>query len=459
MAKDQAKSPRQIAMGVLNRFNLRNGNNIRELLEKDIQKTSKPAQATDICFGVIKNCLIIDKIISQLSEVPKERISRKVLNILRIAVYELIFTSIDAEYAIVNEAVKLTRFVSGERSVGFVNAVLRKTCRSIADRNAVLKNSDIKKTVPKTALLGCELTFDILPDPKVEQAGFLSTAFSLPAWLIQQWLNDFGYEKTSLICFASNRRSSIYLRPNTLKISAEELLKKLKAENINCELITSADMIILKSPGRISALPGFREGLFSVQDITASTTVRTLAPEKGQTILDLCSAPGGKTTQIAEITNDAATIIATDINNDRLKKVTQNYDRLGINSVKIMNYDKIDSILSKIGNIDAVLLDVPCSNTGVLAKRCEARYRITQKKIEDLTKIQIQLLKKTAPIIKDAGKICYSTCSILKQENSQLIKRFLETKTDFVLEEENLILPSAQKPDRDGGYTAILIKK
>ena len=186
--------------------------------------------------------------------------------------------------------------------------------------------------------------------------------------------------------------------------------------------------------------------------------MKTLAPAKGQTIVDMCAAPGGKTTQIAEITGDAGRIIATDINNDRLKKVAENCGRLGISSVEITDYDKIDSLLCETGNVEMVLLDVPCSNTGVLAKRCELRGRIKQKQGEDLTRIQMKLLKKAATIIKADGKICYSTCSILKHENSQLIKRFLEAETDFVLENERLILPSAQKPDCDGGYLAIVVK-
>ena len=457
MAEPQAKSPRQTALVVLNLFKA-GGGNIGELLEGEIRNTSRPGQATDISFGVIKNRFIIDKIISQVSAAPTERISRKLLNILRIAVYELVFTNIDAEYAIVNEAVELALSVSGEKSAGFVNAVLRKTCRNITNRDVALEHSDVKKTVPKTLQSGCEFGFEILPTPNIEQADYLSDAFSLPRWLVQLWLDEFGYEKSREICFASNRRSSLYLRPNTLRITVEKLLEKLKTEHVNCELVASANMIRLENPGKISSLPGFDDGLFSVQDISASMAVKKLAPQKGQTIVDLCAAPGGKTTQIAELMGDFGRVIATDINGGRLKKVAENCSRLKIKSVAITDYDNIESVFSETNSIDAVIVDVPCSNTGVLAKRCEVRDRLKQKQLENLCKIQLKLLKKAAKLTKAGGKICYSTCSILKQENNQLIKQFLEAESNFVVEQEGLVLPSTQEPDCDGSYSAIIVK-
>lgn len=457
MAESRAINPRQIALRTLNSFTDGFGN-ISEILEANIHQTDRPAQATDISFGVTKNRSIIDEIISRVSAVPAKRIKNPVLNILRIAVYELVFTGVEAEYAIVNEAVQAAGAEQGGKSAGFVNAVLRKTCQSINNRNATLDDSDIKKTVPKTFLTGCEFAFDILPAPDIAPADYLSRAFSLPLWLIQRWLDDLGYETSREICFASNRRSSIYLRPNTLKITAAEMLAKLKAENLACELVAPQAMIMLNNPGQISALPGFTDGLFSVQDIGTSIAVKTLAPQKSQTIVDLCAAPGGKTTQMAEIMEDAGRIIATDINKDRLKTLSKNCTRLGIHSVEIIDYDKIDALLRKTHNVDAVLVDAPCSNTAVLAKRCEVRYRIKQKQIQELSKIQLQLLKKAASIISIGGKICYSTCSILKQENSRLIQRFLQAEAGFVLEQEKLVLPSAKKPDRDGGYTAIISK-
>jgi 16S rRNA (cytosine967-C5)-methyltransferase len=161
----------------------------------------------------------------------------------------------------------------------------------------------------------------------------LSTAFSLPNWLIADWLAEFGFEKTRHICFGSNRRPGVYIRPNPLKTTIEDLADKLQQADIVFDIVPDAPMIRISSGKAVTQLPGFAEGLFTVQDLTASQAVRMLAPKPGSKILDLCAAPGVKITQLAEITGDAAEIVATDINPDRLALIEQNTARLGITSV------------------------------------------------------------------------------------------------------------------------------
>ena len=177
------------------------------------------------------------------------------------------------------------------------------------------------------------------------------------------------------------------------------------------------------------------------------------------TILDLCAAPGTKTTQLAEFTGDKAKIIATDINPQRLEMVKDNATRLGINSISVIAYENLQKVSIEVGPFDCILLDVPCSNTGVLAKRPEVRLRITPKAISKLTKTQSRLLETATAMIKPEGKICYSTCSIQKAENSELVKAFLQKNRDFKLESELLTLPAAQGFGRDGGYVAIIAGK
>ncbi|MEK7992957.1 MAG: methyltransferase domain-containing protein, partial [Planctomycetota bacterium] len=178
-------------------------------------------------------------------------------------------------------------------------------------------------------------------------------------------------------------------------------------------------------------------------------------------MLDLCAAPGTKTTQLAEATGDSATIIATDIDSRRLEMVKENIARLGMKSVDVVPYEEIFNSKFEIRNseFDAVLLDVPCSNTGVLAKRVEARYRISPEAIRTLLKIQAELLGMAALMLKPHGKICYSTCSIQKAENSELVRDFLKENRTFEIESEDLTLPSAESLDHDGGYAAILVKR
>jgi len=217
---------------------------------------------------------------------------------------------------------------------------------------------------------------------------------------------------------------------------------------------SAESMIRIKSPKAVMQLPGFGEGEFTVQDVTASLPVRLLNPQSGWTILDLCAAPGVKTTQLAEATGDSAKILATDINARRLEMLKDNIARLGINSIDIVAHDKLPA-----SKFDCILLDVPCSNTGVLARRVEVRYRIDPQAVEQLTKTQGELLRAAAAMVKPHGRICYSTCSIQKDENSKIVADFLYDNRTFTLETDKLTLPSAEGFDHDGGYTAILVRK
>lgn len=437
-----------------------------ELIDKFAAKTSNRSAVIEIVFGIIRNLIFIDSFISQISCRQTDRISEKILNCLRIAVYELIFSG-RPDYAVVNEAVNLSGRIGSKKSAGFVNAVLRKICPHIKNGSTSLKAADPRKILPLAPNLGCEFDIDILPDPQRDKAQYLNIAFSIHLWLIELWLAQFGYEKTVDICFASNRRPSIYARPNKLKLTGQELFEILKTQDINCDFVDFGElsrdekykMVRLNKPGNISELSAFKEGLFTIQDITSSSVVPLLNPQSGRQIFDICAAPGTKTTQIAELIDDKGLIIATDRDNDRLLKLDESIRRLGITSVRTVNYETFLKDSSYKSSGDAVLLDVPCSNSGVLARRPEARYRLNVKALDSLVKTQSELLKLAAALLKSGGRICYSTCSILNEENNNIVSNFLTNHPEFSLETENLTLPSAEIYDFDGGYAAILLKK
>jgi 16S rRNA (cytosine967-C5)-methyltransferase len=498
MTSRGSKTAREIATAVLNRFDPKY-NYASPILNILLDKTKQRQRATDLVFGTIRNRTAIDMVIAKFADCPVERIPAKLLNIIRVASFELIYSPQTGEHAIVNEAVETAKAVAGKKQTGFVNAVLRQIARHITNRQVPLSEADAKRTLPQTPAPGCEFDTDILPDPKASPTKYFSAAFSLPKWLTTDWLGEFDAELTRQICFASNRRPSIYIRPNTLKTTTQQLLEKFRQADIDFEIVPNVipaqaegrstvipaqagiqksndadeSMIKLKAAKAVTQLPGFAEGLFTVQDITASQAVRILQPQPDWTILDLCAAPGTKTTQLAERTGDSAKIIATDIDSDRLEKVRENTARLGITSVNTIPYEELLNSKFSILNskFDCILLDVPCSNTGVLAKRVEARYRIKPKAIKELTKIQSELLKTTAQMLKPQGKICYSTCSIQKAENTELVRDFLIKNPNFELQSELLILPSAiphqlgvslssiGAGDHDGGYVAIIAAK
>jgi 16S rRNA (cytosine967-C5)-methyltransferase len=478
MAGQKTKSARTIAIEVLNQCDPKRSY-IASVLNKLLNETEQKQRATDLVLGTIRNRGAIDIVITSFSGRPVNRIPDKVLNVIRIGTCELIYSPATAQHSVVNEAVENAKALAGKKQVGFVNAVLRQITRSITNRQIELSKGSARRTLFQSPETGCEFGRDFLPDPESSPAKYLSTVFSLSGWLVSDWLSEFGMESTRRICLASNRKPGIYLRPNILKTTSIELIKRLQQAEIECEIVDNgresgignqeSSMVRVKSPRMILELPGFAEGLFTVQDITASQVVKMLKPRSEWKILDLCAAPGAKTTQLAEISGDSATITATDIDAVRLKKVRENITRLGIRSIEVVAYEQLihSQDLTQNGadgsipslKFDCILLDVPCSNTGVLARRIEARYRITKEAIEKLVKTQSELLNTAASMLKPQGIICYSTCSIQKDENNNLIKDFLQRNRSFSLNCEKLFLPSAGRIDCDGGYTAILVKK
>jgi len=458
MAGPKLISARRVAVEVLNQCEPKR-NYAAPILDRLLGQTNEKQRSTDLVFGTLRNRLAIDLVIAEFSSRLTERIPAGLLNIIRVAACELIYNPQTPDYSIVNEAVESAKKLPNKKQSGFVNAVLRQITRHITNRQSPLADADVRAVLPQTAATGCAFDTPLLPDPDASGADYLTAAFSLPKWLVAGWLSEFGFDQTRQVCLASNRRPSIYIRPNTLKTTAEQLSQMLRQADIDLEIVGETAMIRITAAAAVTQLPGFTEGLFTVQDLTASHAARMLNPQPGWKILDLCAAPGTKTTQLAELTGDSAEIIATDIDGERLRKVGENTARLATNSVRIIAYEDFDSEPAETNLFDAILLDAPCSNSGVLAKRTEARYRINPDAIKRLTAAQRQLLQTAAAMIKPGGKICYSTCSIQEHENSNLIRTFLQQYPNFTLESERLTLPAAENPDHDGGYTAVIIRK
>lgn len=264
------------------------------------------------------------------------RIDPPLLSILRIGVYELVYSPATPVYSIVNEAVSNVENAGGKKQTGFVNAVLRQIERHITDRQIDLAQVNPRRTLVQTPQSGCQFDTDLLPDPATSLQVYLSLCFSLPPWLVGEWLEQFGPEQTRQICLACNRRPSLYIRVNPLRTTAEDLLARLEQAGIQAEIVPSTvgwavpttsagyerqmvgtahpaipdaspmtSMIKIASPHAVTQLPGFAEGLFTVQDPSAAQAVRILDPQPGWSILDLCSAPGTKTTHLAEATRDS----------------------------------------------------------------------------------------------------------------------------------------------------------
>lgn len=460
-------SARKIAAKALNKFESVKKRDIdgddvsiyaADVLKNLLPQTEQKPRATDLVYGTIRNRTAIDLVLGSVADTPAGRIAPKLVNIVRLGVYELVYRPETPEYSIINDAVENAKSIAAAKQAGFVNAVLRKIASRINNRDELISPENARLVLPGNNGTGCRFDRTLLADPKANPVLYYSCAYSLPSWLIKEWLEEFDIEKLKQICVASNRRSSVYLRPNANKINSYHLAEILTAGKVKNEITPDEKMLKLIRPGSITKIPGFDKGLFTVQNLSAASAVNAMEPKAGWKILDLCSAPGTKTTQLAELTEDKAKIFATDIDSARLEKVKQNAQRLGLSGIEVFEYSQLAEIAKQQGPFDAVLIDVPCSNTGVLAKRPEVRLRIKQKSVENLMLKQAELLKTAMDLVKQGGIICYSTCSILKSENQQQVQNFISENSNLQLVTEELILPSAEEFDHDGGYYAIIKK-
>lgn len=458
MSAPASKSARLVAAEVLHRFDSERAY-AGSILERFLPQTDEKQRATDLAFGTVRNLGAIDRVIELFSGRPVARIDKALRAVIRVGVYELAYSPNAPVYSVVNEAVNSARHMGGRKQTGFVNAVLRGVVRHIVAREAPCDESAARQTLIRSSGVGCRFASDILPDPAANPAAYLSACFSIPRWLVEEWIAEFGAEAARRICLASNRRPSVYLRVNTVRTTVTQMLERLLDAGVRAEVAPAPaiGMIRLIGPQAITQLPGFAEGLFAVQDLSASGAVRMLDPQPDWTILDLCAAPGTKTTQLGEWTHHQARIVATDIDANRLTKVGENVSRLGCDSVTVIPYAEMEQ--GRSGPFDAILLDVPCSNTGVLARRIEVRHRVAPESVRTLAATQRALLAKAAALLQDHGVICYSTCSIQKVENADLVRRFVADDPRFALAREELTLPSAEGFDGDGAYVAILHRK
>jgi 16S rRNA (cytosine967-C5)-methyltransferase len=451
-------SARKTAWKVLNQCNIMR-HDTTEILNGYLPRTDRGAQATDIVFGVIRNQGTLDAVIGRCADVEPKKVKPNLWNLLRIGAYELVYAPKTADYGILNEAVELARKSGTKKTAGFINAVLRNIQRSIENRQVTLNDANPQRIIPQNAQTGCLMSLDLFVDSKKEPARHLAEAFSLPQWMIAKWINDYGFKKAKAICFASNRHPSMTIQPNTLYTNAEKLHARLIEEGIECEIDAAQSMCSIKNPGKINKNQSFLEGLFLIQDPTAASAMKSLKPKRNWTIIDLCAAPGGKAMTLAMLMKDEGLILASDIDAKRLHRVRENTKRMRISSIEVVLPNHIEQKIKKQKHIDAIILDVPCSNTGVLARRIEARWRLKQNAVNNLIETQKKLLEKAALMTKAGARIVYSTCSIDAGENQQQIQQFLSQHREFTLETEELTLPALKTEtslDYDGGYVAIL---
>ena len=396
-----------------------------EVINSYADKVSSIAELINLTAGTVKFKLTLDFFIENISSRLLKRLSPPVKNILRAAIFELEYLK-KPDYAVINSYVKISKLYD-KKSAGFVNGVLRNFLRK---RN--------------------EINFPSIEENPVKA---ISIKFSHPAWFVEKWIKTYGVDKTIKICEFNNKIPVISIRINSLKASKSEVIDLFQQNNVEFEeSLISDECLIFKNPGNIKNLAGFKEGYWAVQGESSSLVAKILDPHDKERILDLCAAPGGKTAHIAGLMGNSGEIVAVDISKDRIKKIEENCERLVITCVKTVVSDA--STFFDDCRFDKILIDAPCSNTGVFSKRPDARWKRTQEDIKKLTEIQLKILQNASGLLKEGGTLVYSTCSIEPEENILLVREFLKNNKDFVFEDISGFLPH-QKESHDG-YIQIL---
>lgn len=364
------------------------------------------AFVTELVYGTVKWKLSLDRIIASYSNIKMEKLSPWILNILRLGTYQLIHMTKVPQSAACNVSVELAGRYGHKASAGFVNAVLR----NIARNNGAIE----------------------LPSREEDPAGYFAVKYSYPKWLTAKFTGLFGEEFTENLLDAGNSVPELTVRTNTLKISPAELVKRLSEEG--AEAIPgrySQEAVILKSPVSVASLASFKEGLFQIQDESSMLPAAVLAPKPGDRVLDACSAPGGKTTHAAQLMKNTGTVLARDIHEHKLKLIEDAAKRLGINIVKCELHDAAILDHADENAFDGVLLDAPCTGLGIIRRKPDIKWARETKDIESITSLQKKLLQTVSQCVKPGGVLVYSTCTILPEENDEVVAAFLDGNKDF----------------------------
>ena len=416
---------REVALKILYRVDKDNTESniaIHERLDQNRYNLNKKdiGLISEIAYGVTTWKLTLDEIIKKYSKIRLKKISIWILNILRMSIYQIIFLDKIPKSAAVNEGVNLAKRYGHKSSSGFVNAILRKVTKK--DYEDFFEIKDPIERIQKTT--------------------------SMPKWIIEELLNEgLELEKVEKICKDSNQRPKISIRANRLKTNPKELKEKLEQKQIKVEEGILEDFLILNKVKNLEKLEEFKEGLFTVQDEAAGLTAIVLEPKQNETILDACSSPGGKTTYIGEIVENNANILAWDIHKHRVLLVDKAAERLGIDRIKteVKDASKYEDKYKE--KFEKILLDVPCLGLGVLKRKPDIKWQKKKEDIVEISKTQWGILNTCSKYLKEGGDLVYSTCSILKEENENMIYKFLEKHPEFEI--QKIILSNNNKSEKN----------
>jgi len=378
-------------------------------------ETRDRALATRLVYGTLAWQGFLDYVIEAFAR-PPARLDPPIRTLLRLALFQLAKLSRVPDFAAVDTAVELSKDFRAGAASGMVNAVLRRYLRE-----------------------GSQLP---LPSRDTDLAGFLSVSLSHPRWLVERWLQEFGPSETEALLGANNEPAPTVLRVNRLRAGPEEVLRRLGEDGVGGRQSgASPDGIVLDHGGDPALLPGFEDGLFTSQGEASQLISFMLGVEPGDRVLDACAAPGGKATYIAELVRDEGEVIAVDKDAHGLSHLEQSARRLGLRCLHTVRSDASEYARAGEDPFTAVLVDAPCSGLGTLRQHPEIKWRRTPESVRQISMTQQSLLQGVAGLVRPCGGLVYATCTLMREENENVVERFLASHDNFALSDPRPFLP------------------
>ncbi len=460
--------PRHVALQVA-LLGQRRGTSADTVLEELLASGELSARdrhlAEELAYGTIRHRTALDIVLAEVSSRPVGMIDPALREILRQAVYQSFFLTRIPDHAAVDEAVRMARGFGGDAAASFVNAVLRAALALRSGRGFGRPvGAERRSALSWRGGEHVRVSRQLLPDPDADHADWLSAYYSYPRWLVEQLASEYGAERAEEVLAWGNEVPPVTVRVNRLRTDIEELAARPAAD------LTAAGQIFsgcssaargelpgsyrLKPEMPVAELSGFQRGLFTVQDEAQQRAALWLEPAAGMEVLDLCAAPGGKSTYMAELTGNAAKILACDADEKRLALILETARRLGLGGIATRVLETPPLPRELAGRFDRVLADVPCSNTGSMNRRVEARWRAKPETLAELAACQRGILAAALEAAKPSGRVLYATCSLLAAENGEVVRAVLAERGPWKILREETVIPKIGV--RDGAYLALL---
>ncbi len=427
------------------------------------------ALAAELAIGVSRRRITCEHVAAHFyrGRWPGLRIPVRI--ILALGVYQLCWLDRIPVHAAIDQAVRQARRY-GRGAADVVNAVLRHVADCCGESIQQPSEPDPRRYLPIDSQRGRLFTENVFPDPARRPLEHLVAVTAHPPWLVERWHRRFKPALCREICDAGLRRPPLVLRPNAMRSSAGELLDRLADSGHSAQLSPDGASVIFPDSPPVALLPEFARGLCQPQDATSQLALKLSPPRPGEFILDYCAGLGTKSTQAAEMMNDSGIVLATDMNPSKLDGVRSSARRLGLSIIRTAPLDQLDAALKEIGRPpDVLLLDVPCLNTGVLARRPEARYRAGARALRSIVQTQRGILCRAEALIRSAEspgrrigtahdappKLIYSTCSLEAEENEDQVVWFCTAFPGWRIHAQQFTTPAAL---RDGGFAAVVVR-